>query len=55
VLSETGRLAFIYAASGYVSIHILHNPLRQRFDDLSLPSVQQDVLEARSYTGYFVD
>ena len=45
---------FIDAASGYVSIHILHNPLPQRFDDLNLPSAQQDVLEVRSYTGYFV-
>jgi hypothetical protein len=44
---------FIYAASGYVSIHLLHNPLPQRFDDLNLPSAQQDVLEVRSYTGYF--
>lgn len=44
---------FIYTASGYVSIHILHNPLPQRFDDLNLPSTQQDLLDVRSYTGYF--
>ena len=44
---------FIYTASGYVSIHILHNPLPQRFDDLNLPGTQQDLLDVRSYTGYF--
>lgn len=44
---------FIYTASGYVSIHILHQPLPQRFDDLNLPSAQQDELDVRSYAGYF--
>ena len=44
---------FMYAASGYVSIHLLHNPLPQQFDDLNLSTPQQDLLGTRSYTGYF--
>ena len=44
---------FIYAPSGRMSIHVLHNPVPQRFDDLNLPGAEQDALEARSYIGYF--
>ena len=44
---------FIYSPSGYVSIHILHNPPPTKFDDLDLPSSEQDQLDTASYTGYF--
>ena len=44
---------FIYAPSGHVSIHIMHNPPPEHFDDLEMPSDQQDQLGTRSYTGYF--
>lgn len=44
---------FIYSPSGYVSVHILHNPPPAKFDDLNLPESQQDQLETASYTGYF--
>jgi hypothetical protein len=44
---------FIYTPDGYVSIHIMHNPPPKDFDDLEMPSDQQDQLDTRSYTGYF--
>jgi Lipocalin-like domain len=44
---------FIYAPSGHMSIHIMRNPPPKHFDDLELPSDQQDELDVRSYAGYF--
>ena len=44
---------FIYTPSGHVSIHIMHNPPPKHFDDLEMTSDQQDLLDMRSYAGYF--
>ena len=44
---------FIYSPSGYVSVHVLHNPPPTKLDDLTLPNWEQDQLDTASYTGYF--
>lgn len=44
---------FIYTPTGYVSIHIMHNPPPKAFNDLDLSREEQDHAEDRSYVGYF--